>query len=146
MAAMYEFLRDLTALGGGFLACWSRYPHCHFPHPPLSFPAKAGIQYATAYPYTTAASGLLDPRLPGMTAEYHSAACNRGPVFFGAIQNASGRSNRKLPPRRSAICQIASEPITPAMVTINDTAPMSGMMPVRKSSVRVAAIGRKKAR
>ena len=68
------------------------------------------------------------------------------PAFFGAIQNASGRSNRKLPPRRRAICQIASEPITPTMVTISDTAPMSGMMPVRNSSVRVAAIGRKKAR
>src|SRR5881628_636564 len=42
MAAMYEFLRALTALGGGFLACGCRYPHCHSPHPAV-IPASPAV-------------------------------------------------------------------------------------------------------
>ena len=44
---------------------------------------------------------------------------------FGAIQNALGRSNRKLAPALSAIRQIASAPTTPATVTIREIVPMS---------------------
>ena len=69
----------------------------------------------------------------------------RARPFFGAIQNASGRSNRKLACSASASRQIASAPTTPATVTISETVPMS-RSPLRSSSVRVAAIGRKKAR
>ena len=55
----------------------------------------------------------------------YSAACSAGRGFFGAIQNAAGRSNRKLAPAVSAIRQIASAPSTPAMVTISEIVPMS---------------------
>ena len=60
----------------------------------------------------------------------YSAACSAGRTFFGAIQNAAGRSNRKLAPTASAPRQIASAPNTPTMVTISETVPMSWMMPV----------------
>ena len=76
----------------------------------------------------------------------YSAACNAGRAFFGAIQNAAGRSNRKLAPTASAPRQIASAPSTPTMVTISEIVPMSWIGPARSSSVRVAAIGRKNAR
>ena len=46
----------------------------------------------------------------------------------------------------SAARQIAIAPTTPTIVTISEIVPMSTIMPVRNSSVRVAAIGRKKAR
>src|SRR5216683_100581 len=78
--------------------------------------------------------------------EDYSAACNTVAAFVGAIQNAFGRSNRKFAPTASAAFQIRSAPTTPTMVTINEIVPMSGTMPVLSSSVRVAAIGRKKAR
>jgi hypothetical protein len=76
----------------------------------------------------------------------HSASCSAGVCFFGAIQKALGRSNRKLARTTSGRRQIRSEPATPTIVTISDTAPMSGTMPVYRSNVRVEAIGRKKAR
>src|SRR5262249_30857739 len=78
--------------------------------------------------------------------ETYSAACNTAPGFFGAIQNASGRSNRKLACTASAARQISSAPATPATVTISETVPISAITPVFSSSVRVAAIGRKNAR
>ena len=80
------------------------------------------------------------------TVAGYSAGCSAACGFFGAIQNAAGRSNRKLAPAVSAIRQIASAPSTPTMVTTSEIVPMSWMMPVRSSSVRVAAIGRKNAR
>ncbi|TFW52038.1 hypothetical protein CT676_42795 [Bradyrhizobium sp. MOS001] len=48
MAAMYEFLRALTALSGGFLGRWCRYPHCRSPHPRCHSPRRRGNQYAAA--------------------------------------------------------------------------------------------------
>jgi len=41
---------------------------------------------------------------------------------------------------------LSSAPATPAIVTISEMVPMSGINPLRKSHVRVAAMGRKKAR
>src|SRR5262249_54211248 len=76
----------------------------------------------------------------------YSAACSAGAVFLGAIQNASGRSNRKFARKARAAHQIKSAPATPAMVTSSETTPMSWMIPVLSSNVRVEAIGRKKAR
>ncbi|MDD1528101.1 hypothetical protein C7U92_18395 [Bradyrhizobium sp. WBOS7] len=59
MAAMYEFLRALTALRGGFLARCGHYPHCHSPR-------KRGIQYAAAHRSIIAISGILGrPVEPG---------------------------------------------------------------------------------
>ncbi len=55
----------------------------------------------------------------------YSAACNVVRCFFGAIQNAAGRSNRKVAPDPIAISQITSAPTTPAMVTISEMVPMS---------------------
>ena len=76
----------------------------------------------------------------------YSAACSVAFGFFGAIQNAAGRSNRKLAPAASATHQIKSAPTTPTMVTISETEPTSWASPVCSSRVRVVAIGRKKAR
>ena len=69
-----------------------------------------------------------------------------GAGFLGAIQNAAGRSNRKFAQVPRDIHQIASAPKMPAMVTISEIVPMSWINPNFSSSVRVAAIGRKKAR
>src|SRR5665213_1519094 len=78
--------------------------------------------------------------------EHYSAGCNALPAFFGAIQNAGGRSNRKFAPALSAIHQIASAPATPTIVTTSETAPILWIRPVFSNSVRVVAIGRKNAR
>ena len=82
----------------------------------------------------------LDPGRPRCGATY-SAGCNTGAGFFGAIQKASGRSNRKLARSISASRQITTAPATPATVTISEIAPMSAITPVFSSSVRVIAIG-----
>ena len=54
----------------------------------------------------------------------------RGAGFFGAIQNASGRSNRKFARAASAAPPDRSAPTTPTMVTISETVPMSWISPV----------------
>ncbi|TFV74740.1 hypothetical protein E4K64_18055 [Bradyrhizobium frederickii] len=59
MAAMYEFLRALTASDSEFLRRWRSYPHCHFPHLHCHFPRKRGIQYAAAHRSIIAVSGIL---------------------------------------------------------------------------------------
>src|SRR6185436_16008113 len=75
----------------------------------------------------------------------HSAGCNAG-VRAGFSRAQAGRSNRK----RSGVPRTAqyqqSAPTTPTVVTISETVPRSAMMPVLSSTMRVAAIGRKKAR
>src|SRR4051794_34297380 len=75
----------------------------------------------------------------------HSAGCSTGPRAGLSLAQA-GRSNRK----RSGVPRTTqyqtSAPITPAVVTISETVPRSGMMPVLSSTARVVAIGRKNAR
>ena len=61
----------------------------------------------------------------GARAKVYSAACSVARGFFGAIQNAAGRSNRKLAPTASASRHSASAPTTPTMVTISEIVPMS---------------------
>src|SRR5947209_19363471 len=97
---------------------------------------------------TTKACGYGPPAFAGGddVRGTSSAACNTVEAFFGAIQKASGRSNRKFARTASAALQIKSAPATPATVTTSEIAPMSGIRPAFKSSVRVEAIGRKKAR
>src|SRR5215207_10624104 len=86
-------------------------------------------------------------RRPGLGGPAtYSAGCNAGRAFFGAIQKASGRSNRKSARSASASRQITIAPATPATVTIREIVPISVIRPVFSSSVRVTAIGRKKAR
>ena len=51
-----------------------------------------------------------------MTRSCYSAACSVRPALRGAIQNASGRSNRKLACTASAARQISSAPATPTTV------------------------------
>ncbi|MDD1535685.1 hypothetical protein C7U89_20235 [Bradyrhizobium sp. WBOS4] len=59
MAAMYEFLRALTASDPEFLRRRRSYPHCHSP-------PKRGIQYAAAHRSIIAVSGILGrPVEPG---------------------------------------------------------------------------------
>ncbi len=82
----------------------------------------------------------------GARSRIYSAGCSVGRAFFGAIQNAAGRSNRKSARSASAARQIAIAPTTPTTVTISEMVPISTIHPSRKNSVRVAAIGRKKAR
>ena len=81
-----------------------------------------------------------------MCSAIYSAGCNAGLAFLGAIQNASGRSNRKSARSASASRQIRTAPATPATVTIREIVQISAIRPVFSSSVRVTAIGRKKAR
>ncbi|QFI73164.1 hypothetical protein F8237_12620 [Bradyrhizobium betae] len=70
MAAMYEFLRTLTALGGGFLVCGCFYPHCRSPHPRCHSPRKRGIQYAAASRLNQRRLGVLGrPVKPGDDSE-----------------------------------------------------------------------------
>src|SRR5260370_8291734 len=83
----------------------------------------------------------------------YSAGCSDGggsigilETFLGAIQNRSGRSNRKRGKVWRTAQNKASAPITPNRVTTRETAPMSAIQPVLMSQVRESAIGRKKAR
>src|SRR5579872_5881231 len=55
----------------------------------------------------------------------YSAACNAAVGFLGAIQNASGLSNRKFAPNLKARRQMASAPKRATIVTTNDIAPTS---------------------
>ncbi len=58
----------------------------------------------------------------------------------------AGRSNRNRAVVSRTIQNSTSGKTTPQAVTISETVPRSGMMPVFSSNVRYAAIGRKKAR
>ena len=119
MVALLQGL-DGSGLGGGFGGC--------FRHG-----RNLGI---FARGMTALGEGILgEPhtqlRRPGAATGYdnYSAACSAGSAFFGAIQNASGRSNRKLACSASASRQIASAPATPTMVTISEIVPMSRDQP-----------------
>src|ERR1700738_2074189 len=80
----------------------------------------------------------------------YSAGCSDSVgllAFLGAIQNRSGRSNRKRRKVWRTAQNKASAPITPLSVTTpRETAPMSAIQPVLMRKVRDSAIGRKKAR
>jgi hypothetical protein len=67
----------------------------------------------------------LEPAARSIASRDHSAGCSAAAGFLGAIQKASGRSNRKLACAARASRQIASAPTTPAIVTISETVPMS---------------------
>ena len=73
------------------------------------------------------------------------------PATLAALSSARSRTrpgvrtgNWRRPPARRA--RSPARRATPAMVTISEIVPMSWISPARSSSVRVAAIGRKKAR
>src|SRR3981081_1922355 len=109
-------------------------------------PRKAGHPVFRSVKRIHYRHGILGrPVRPGddseIYAENYSAACNTRPGFFGAIQNAAGRSNRKFAPTLGAARHSASAPTTPTTVTISEIVPMSWINPARSSRARGAAIG-----
>ena len=72
-----------------------------------------------------------------------AAARRRG---FGFSLNALGPLEQEAQPRAAQSQTAASAPTIPAIVTISEIVPNRRTMPALISSVRVAAIGRKKAR